>query len=311
MPSENTESAHLIGGIVLSVIASILLGLGPSLAKLAFDGGADDISLQGLRFGLGALFVWPFLKFRGLSIAPLRTMWRRVLIMGTFTATGAFGYMGSTRYIDVPLSSLIFFAYPLIIGVIAWLCRTESMDSRKASAVLVGFIGVGMTVGFATGSPDWLGIALAMLGAITVAVIFVISVPALHASSAPAVLFCNSVVAACIFAIGASLAPLADYVPQLPHTSLGWTGLGLHIAVMTTGIGLLLASIARIGAVRATVVNNVEPPISALAAAVLFSQFLDGLQWLGGALIIGAIVILQVRKKISPQVPAAVDAREF
>ena len=65
---------------------------------------------------------------------------------------------------------------------------------------------------------------------------------------------------------------------------------------MIIGIGLLLAAIGRIGAVRATVVNNLEPLISAAAAAFLFSQFLSGFQFLGAGLILGAIIIIQTGK---------------
>lgn len=304
MVSGSTDSGHLAtdlpAGTLLAVIASILLGFGPSLAKVAFDGGADDISLQGLRFGLGALFIWPILKLTGRSLSPLLSMWRRVLVMGVLTAIGASCYMGSTRYIDVPLSSLIFFTYPLIIGIIAWLCRTEEMNSRKAIAVLAGFVGVAMTVGFIAGTPNWFGIGVAMAGACSIAVVFVVSTPLLHATSSLVVLFSNCAIGAAIFAMGAALSPIVDYTPQLPQTSSGWIGLGLHIAVLNAGICMLLAAIGRMGAVRATVVNNLEPPVSALVAAVLFSQFLDGFQWLGGALILSAIFILQTGKKAGP-----------
>ena len=297
MASEDADSDNLTGGTLFAVVASILLGFGPSMAKMAFDGGADDISLQGLRFALGALSIWPILKLTGRKISPLRAMWGRVLSMGVLTTIGASCYMASTRYIDVPLASLIFFTYPLIIGIIAWLCRTEVMDIRKAVAVVTCFAGVGMTVGFIAGTPDWFGIGVAVLGACCIAMTFVISVPALHATSSPVVLFTNCAIGAVIFAIGAILAPVVDYTPQLPQTSPGWVGLSLHTIVLNAGIGMLLAAIGRIGAVRATVVNNLEPLVSTMVAAVLFSQFLDGFQWLGGALIMSAIFILQSQRE--------------
>ncbi|MBT4889086.1 MAG: EamA family transporter [Rhodospirillales bacterium] len=170
------------------------------------------------------------------------------------------------------------------------------MTARKTMAVLTGFAGVGMVIGFAAITPSLIGISLAFMAAVMVAIVFVISVPALHLTSAPVVLFSNSVVASGVYGLCTIIAPAFDYYPSLPATTAGWTGLGAHVFIMIIGIGLLLAAIGRIGAVRATVVNNLEPLISAAAAAFLFSQFLSGFQFLGAGLILGAIIIIQTGK---------------
>lgn len=305
--SDHRGTELTFAGVMLSIVASVFLGLGPSTAKMAFDGGADDFAVQGLRFATTAVLLLPIVWLRGGFPPEARAMWRRILVMGGLTATGVLGYMAATRYISVPLTTLIFFTYPPLIGVIAWLFRTEGMSAAKIAGIAVAFAGVALIIGAAPDDPDLFGILLAFMGAFSVAVLFVVAVPALHLLGSVRVFFSNSVIALAIYGAAAPVAIALGHVPSLPAGTWGWSGIVLHAGVMTVGITMLLASIHRIGSVNATVVNNLEPVVSMAAAALLFGQYLGGLQLAGAALVIGGILVLQLRKRRRPAAVAATE----
>lgn len=82
-------------------------------------------------------------------------------------------------------------------------------------------------------------------------------------------------------------------LPQNPATLAGLFGiatLGTVLPVFATNI-----AIQRIGPARASLVSTVEPVLAMLVAMVLLGEVILPLQWLGAALIVGSVVILQMR----------------
>jgi drug/metabolite transporter (DMT)-like permease len=79
----------------------------------------------------------------------------------------------------------------------------------------------------------------------------------------------------------------------------------LVLAVVSTVIpfGAFLKALHMIEATKASVTSTVEPVIAGLAAWVLFAERLSALQLLGGALVIGAVVLSQARTAVPPEMP--------
>ena len=64
--------------------------------------------------------------------------------------------------------------------------------------------------------------------------------------------------------------------------------------VSTVGaIGLFFAGLARVGPTTASILATVEPLVTVLLAFLVFGETLGAAQLAGGALVVGAVLVLQ------------------
>ena len=82
---------------------------------------------------------------------------------------------------------------------------------------------------------------------------------------------------------------------SLPQSTTGWLLIG-SLAIFGALIPLLAMNIAiqLIGAARASVINTLQPVIAVLFATLFLGDRLDLRQWVGGFLVILAVIILQI-----------------
>jgi drug/metabolite transporter (DMT)-like permease len=87
----------------------------------------------------------------------------------------------------------------------------------------------------------------------------------------------------------------------------GWI---LHIAVMGTVLpfGLYFVGINHIRSTRAVITANLEPISAGLMAFLVLGEAMEALQILGGAMVIGAIVLLQLQRERDSLAPALIRA---
>ncbi len=65
------------------------------------------------------------------------------------------------------------------------------------------------------------------------------------------------------------------------------------VAIPTTGYLMYLHGLRSMEAGRASIVATVEPVVAALLGVLLLSERLDGWQWVGGALVLSAVLLIQ------------------
>jgi drug/metabolite transporter (DMT)-like permease len=91
------------------------------------------------------------------------------------------------------------------------------------------------------------------------------------------------------------------------HASFGLTGWLIigTITLVSTVLALtaFLGGVARLGASRASILSTAEPPMTLSLAMLVFGERLGALQVAGGALVLGAVLILHLPS------PAALVAR--
>jgi drug/metabolite transporter (DMT)-like permease len=92
------------------------------------------------------------------------------------------------------------------------------------------------------------------------------------------------------------VASLRGDVPLVPSEvpPEAWPGL-IGIAVLSTALAIqaFYAATARIGAAQTALVSTVEPIWTIVMASLLFGESLTPVQLLGGALVIGGVILAQ------------------
>ena len=102
------------------------------------------------------------------------------------------------------------------------------------------------------------------------------------------------------FVVFASITPLEDV--RAPTTSAVWIALiATAIGSSVYGIGVQVWAQQRISPTRAAVIYSMEAPFAAIAAYFLTSERLPSRAWIGAALILAGMLIVEIRPKAATQ----------
>jgi drug/metabolite transporter (DMT)-like permease len=298
-----------LGGAGLIVLAAVCFGtLGP-LSRFAEDAGVSALTLVTWRAGLGAAVMALFISARmvagsarpiALRAIPPRDRWFMVAAavantMLNFSVFVAFGR------ISIALALLVFYLYPALVALVSVIWFGERLDAVRWAALGISFAGLVLVLAGADGGigrVDLLGIGLAFLGGLA-QVFYVLAarhgfahVPGPQAAAltmgGAAALYL--VIAAVTGALGGLVAPAASVDALWPVLVAGVIGAGIPTVAYITGI-------RRLGPSRASILAMLEPVIGVLLAAWLLAERPTPVQLVGGALILAAAVLLQLRPR--------------
>ena len=141
-------------GIGLIVLSTVSIAIVPSLAKFAYEGGSNTLSVITGRSVLSLivtlLMIFVFDK-------PLRIARRPMVIalaMGLAYAVMLYGYLGAVNYLAVNLVILIYFIHPLLVGFMVIFMGQERLTAISVGALVAALVGLGLAIGFSLGNPS-------------------------------------------------------------------------------------------------------------------------------------------------------------
>jgi drug/metabolite transporter (DMT)-like permease len=282
-------------GVLLGLVAAGGFAGMVVVAKVAYDAGANVVTLLSVRFTIAAVLLWVLAARAGVVRGVTRRDALAALALGAFlyAAETALAF-GALARMDASLTELLLFSYPAIVVLGSIVLRHERASRRRLAALALAMAGITLVLagGGLSGGGDPLGIAFA-LGAAVIFAGYVIASgrlgQRLHALTLSA-LVCSGTAVALVLA-GATSGTLH---PGMPVGAWAW---GAAIAIGSTVIALtaFLGGVARLGASRASILAMLEPGIACLLAFLAFGETLAPLQLLGGALVVGAALLLQAR----------------
>jgi drug/metabolite transporter (DMT)-like permease len=162
----------------------------------------------------------------------------------------------------------------------------EKVTVVKVVALSLALIGTALTVGPAGG--QFLGIFFAITAAVVYSVYIIVGADVMKHVSA----LQSSVV---IFASAGTVYGTLTAVngAHFPASSSGWWSMaGIVLIATIIPVVTFLAGLERIGPTNAAMLSTLEPVVTVLLAAWLFTERLEPITLVGGALILVAVVIL-------------------
>jgi drug/metabolite transporter (DMT)-like permease len=274
-------------GIACVVASAACFGTLPIFARLAYASGVDTATLLLLRFSIAAALMWTVLALRRAAV-PRGKGLAMLVAMGAIGYAGqAFSFFTAVSLGSAGLAALLLYLYPAIVAFLSRVVLHHPLSPLQALAIAMALAGSLLTIGRAVD-----GSALGVLFGVLAAVIY--SVYILTGGRLPAgitAVASTTVVSTAAAAVYAAVVALRG--AQLPSTAAGW-GAVLAIAVVCTvlAVGLFLAGLERLGPVRASVYSTVEPATTLVLAAAFLGERVTLVRAAGGALILGAVVLL-------------------
>ena len=278
--------------ICLAIAVAIIFAANSAFAAMAYAGGSNALSILSLRSSASFLILYLFLaSYRTPRALPGH---QRVpaLGLGCVMAISSYGLLGAIEYIPVALVVISVYTYPLLVAGVGWLSGREPFRPQFAIALIVAFLGLVLALDPTGANSNAIGIGLASMSAIGVAVLLIAN-ERIHQGrdSRPFTLHMQGTTMAVFCA-----ASLLTGEFSLPNTSRGWIGfVGAPLCYAFASVFLFVV-LSKIGSMRTALIMNFEPVASVVLAYLLLAQALDRLQLLGVALVVGAVIAIELAK---------------
>lgn len=257
---------------------------------------ADDfgpVPLVELRLALGSLVLLPFL-WRARASFPLR-LWPKLAVIGLINSAVPFIlFAWAAQRAPAGVGAIANAMTVLFTALVGFLFFGERIGMRRASALLVGFVGV---VVLASGKIAGLSVGWAVVAGASASFLYGVGINLVrrHLGGLPA-----AGVASATLGAGALLIlpfALATW-PTDPVPAASWWS-AAALGVLCTGFAFVLyyRLIARIGANRASTVTYLVPLFGVGWAWMLLGEPLTWPMAIAGALILGSVAISQGRTR--------------
>ncbi len=287
----------------VSAVAGLLVvvlvwGFNFSVSKWAL-GQFPPLAFTAIRFALAAVLLAMALRWmEGPLVLPPGSL-RRLALLGLIGNTGyQLMFISGLARTTATNSALVLASMPVMVAGLGALSRTEHLDRRSRTALLVAFLGVVLVIVHqgVRFSAATLGGDLLSLGAVLCWATFTLGVRRLHTPLSPLAITAWTLI------LGTPLLLVAG-APQLLTmdwsriTWLGWTGL-----VYSSALSLVVAyilwnrSVRQVGTNRTAIFACLTPIVATAAAALLLGERPGLVQVLGGAMVLGGVLLTVGRR---------------
>jgi len=228
---------------------------------------------------------------------------RKVMVLGFIFAFAALTAFFGLERLPASTYVVLFYTYPAMVVLLSFFLG-EKIKAIAWVALVMALIGVALTVpDFSTdGAGDIIGVGFAIANAAVVALYYIVSKRVMSGV--------NDVFRATAFLMMGTLLTLSILIPlrgiQFPPnltTLLSMMALGAFCTVMPVfGVNF---GIQKIGASQASLISTAEPVLSMIVAMILLGEIILPIQWVGAVLIIGSVILLQLRPQKKKRVDIA------
>ena len=282
-------SAHVVGSL-MALVSAATFALNLVLADLAYDHGANihALNLSRALLFLGFLLTWLILRGPGIAL-PARAR-RMSMLVGALLCLEMYALLGAIRTIPVALAVLVFYAYPLLIALVRRVAGQEAFTPAVWVLLAAGFGGLSLVLLESRVPIHPTGLAWSILAAITMTAMLITSEANLRQ-------FDNRVVLAWSLAtvtLIVGLLSLAVFELRWPTDLPGWWLLAASSGFYVLATFFLFRAVALVGPLRTAIIDTTSPVWAIAFGYWLLSQPLTLRQLAGAAVVVAAVILLQV-----------------
>jgi drug/metabolite transporter (DMT)-like permease len=297
-------------GIGLTIVSACAFGSGGLIAKPVYAEGVGWHTLMVWRFVVGAALAWAWLLASPSRREALRGVDRRAIVvamaLGVLYTGNSATYFAGLETVPVSLAALIVYIYPALVAVLSLRVGQALTGGRAWAALGLALAGVALAVGSVrpSGAPQVTGLVLLVSSPIIYSVWIVLAARlsgerrtavgeamsgGLEPAAASALMMSATAATYVVGAIALGRPMLPSEVPAAVQPAMLAMGLvSTFVAIQT-----FYAGARRIGAAQASLLSTVEPIWTISLAAWLLGESLTPPQLVGGALILGGVVLAQ------------------
>ena len=281
-------------GSLAALVSAITFALNVTLAKEVYAAGGNIHAINLVRPFAFIAVLLPWLLATGTPMRLPRAKWGLTALLGVLLTAEFYALLGAIIFIPVALAILINYLYPLLIALFQTATGRIRLDWQRGSAIAAAFTGLALALlhsGDVTVS--WQGVFLSLLSAVILASILLTGEAAMTGTDRRVVMLYM------IFGVTLIIVTLwlsGTVTPRFPQTPSGWWALSISTLCFVAATVLLFVAIDLIGPLATAAIDNSSPVWAILFGALLLGESLTGLQLSGAAMVVGAILVFQMRQ---------------
>ncbi len=269
-------------------ISAFIYGLAPILAKFAYDGGVNVITITFLRAALAIPVLVVILKADRISLKITRKELVQILLLATLG--GALPILLlyiSYNHISAGLATTLHFVYPILIIFASSVIYREKISKTTILSAIIVTIGIFMFADI-NSAADKIGIILAILSG----VLYSFYVIYMDKSGLDKMQYSKFTFYLMLFmSISVLLFGIATDSVSFAISSKSWAySILISILITIFATPLFQVGVRYEGAATAGIISTVEPITTIILGAIFLGEAMQPSQYLGGALVIIGVV---------------------
>ncbi len=279
-------------GLVLIIISAASFGVMPIFARLAYNAGAEPITVLFLRFTIAAV-VMNLIMVLGRTAYPRGLILLELILLGAICYVGeSLAYFLALKMTSAGLVALLLYIYPALVTALSAIFLKEHLTRIKFVALFLALSGTALTLRI-SGGGSLLGVLLGIAAAVDYA-IYILLGSRIVRRSGP--IGSTTVIITSTAGVYAGIVAIRGMT--YPTTSTGWIAI-IAIALISTVLAFVtfFAGLKRIGPTGASTLSTFEPIVAVVLAAIVLGETISPYQVFGGILILAAVVLLATSDK--------------
>lgn len=279
-------------GIILAAAAGLMLAVNDVSVPFSYQRGFSPPTVVLARFGFLILTVILLMALLRLKPVLPHARTGHALGSGAMTGMATLGLLGSFAFIPVSLGVVILYTFPMLTTLLECLHARRLPGLIEILCLVVAFAGVGISVGLNDVALDPKGILLAGLASLCYAVSIFWNSIRLREADSTVVSFYMAISG--IVTVALYVLATGSFVVT-PEPGLGpWLPLLVTCFFFSVAFVLMFRAVTYAGGSATAMVLNLEPVFVIGLAALLLGEDLTVPRVLGGALVIGAVVVSEI-----------------
>ena len=282
-------------GVAFALVSATGFGVMPVFTKVVYDDGVGAIGVLSVRFSAASAVLLVLALLRGETLPRGRLLVQLALLGGVGYVVESLCYFLALTRISAGLTALLLYLYPALVVLLAWALLHHRPRPRSLICVGVATVGTALTIGPVAGG-QIVGVLLGLAGATSYALYIVISTGVTRGMGplgGSAVVMGSAGLVYDVLAVATGA--------RLPSAPSAWLALlGVTVFGTVIAVAAFFAALSRLGPGDTAALSTFEPVVSVVAAAAFLGERLSPVQLAGGALVVGAVVVLA---RASPEPP--------
>ena len=265
--------------IMLMMTVATMFAANHVSARLAFDNGTGLLLAVLMRSGVACLILLTLVVVQKKRLWLPSGSWPWQLVVGLLITLQSVSLYSAVARLPVVIALLLVNTFPIQLALLSWALGgpRPSLRSCLIMGTILAGIGFGLLAAFAFACALWLtehrlaGVGSTLRSLLTMQTVFIAMI----------------------------IGGLVGAVPggmSLPDNSTGWMGLTLLALLYGSAFSILFIFVPRLNMARNAPVMNFEPVASLLIGYLVLGQMLSPSQLVGGAVVVGGIVVLSLSK---------------
>ncbi len=303
MSADIGKRAISAGAFVTLLLIALMMGANHVAARIAFNNGVDVATAVVFRSFATAMVVSGLVLFQKVPLTTTARHRRFLVIIGLLVGVQSLCLYSAVARLPVALALLAFNTYPLWTALwdrLLYQRRPERAMLQAMPVILVGLALALDVLGAASGlgaAGQWArmgaGVAFALAAAATFGLALVLTQHETTGLDGRLRTACTMMLAGLV---GLAMVG-AQGGMRLPTATAGWWGLAALTLLYGTGFTILFTVLPKLGVAGNSAIMNVEPVFALVLAWLILGQSIAPVQVAGALLVVGAVMVLGLRKK--------------